>query len=173
MFKKTLVFAGVLAFIFTASGCGQKTLVENQMERQLEKNLGGDAKVQVDGENVNIQTQQGSLQVGENVSLPQDFPSDVYVIDGQLMSAMKNVAGAGFQVVVKSDKSVKDAQELYENKLKEQGWTITASMDLGTASVVSAKKDERVVTVSIGTEEGKKELTVIITIVDNSIQMPN
>jgi len=167
------MFVGALALVLTASGCGEKTLVENQMERQLEKNLGGDAKVQVDGENVNIQTEQGSLQVGEDVSLPQDFPSDVYVIDGQLMSAMKNVVGAGYQVVVKSDKTPKDAQELYETKLKEQGWKITTSMNLGTAAVVSAQKGKRVVSVSLGTEEGKDGLAVIITVVDDTMQVPS
>jgi hypothetical protein len=113
------------------------------------------------------------LQVGEDVSLPQDFPSDVYVIDGQLMSAMKNVVGAGYQVVVKSDKTPKDAQELYETKLKEQGWKITTSMNLGTAAVVSAQKGKRVVSVSLGTEEGKDGLAVIITVVDDTMQVPS
>jgi len=134
--------------------------------------LGGQAQVDLGNNSMNIQTDQGSLQVGGNVSLPKDFPADIYVIEGQLMSAMKNVMGAGYQVAIKSNANLKDAKELYEKKLKEQGWTIAQSADLGTTSMLLATKGKRQVSVTIGTEEGKEGLVIMLTVMDEQVPTP-
>lgn len=173
MFKKIITYVGVLAFMLFISGCGEKTLLENRMEKALEKELGGKAEVELGKETVKIETNEGSIQVGGNVVLPKDFPSDVYIIDGQLMTSMKNVVGTGYQVAIKSTASVKDAKELYEKKLKEQGWTSVSSYDMGTAAVISVKKGKRQLTVTLGTEEGKEGLAVILTLSEDQFQEPN
>ena len=173
MFKRTVLAVGILALIFVVSGCGQKSLLENKIEKELEKSLGGNAQVNLGDNSMKIETEQGSIQVGGNASLPKDFPTDIYVIDGEIISAMKNVMGVGYQVAIKTNTSVKDVKELYEKKMKEAGWTIVSSMDLGTASVVSASKGKRQLTVSAGTEEGKEGTAVVLTDMEEQIQAPN
>lgn len=173
MSKNYVLAAGLIVFAFILSGCGRQNLIDKQAESILEKNLGSKAEVEVDNEKINIKTEQGSLQVGGNVKLPENFPKDVYVIEGQLMSAMNNVVGAGYQVVVKSDKTPQQAKAEYEVKLKEMGWKILNSIDMGTASAIMAQKDNRQLTVTMGTEEGRDGLAVIITLVDDQFKVSN
>ncbi len=166
MFKKTIVVGAAFLLAIVVSGCGRESAMENQVEKQLEKNLGQNAEVNLKDGEMKIKTEQGSLEVGENVSLPDGFPTDVYVIDGQIMSAMKNVMGAGYQVVIKSNKSVKDGKALFEEKLKAHGWVIGSSFDMGNAVMLSATKGKRTVQVTLGSEEGKDGTAVTINVVE-------
>ncbi|MFA7653433.1 MAG: hypothetical protein WCX97_00095 [Candidatus Magasanikbacteria bacterium] len=169
MFKRTMLVVGALAMVLLVSGCGQKSLTEKNIEKELEKSLGGNAKVDLQSGAVSLETDQGSIQVGGEVSLPKDFPSDIYVIDGKLMSAMKNVMGAGYQVVLQSNASVKDAKELYEKKMKEQGWAVAQSADMGTVAMLSFSKGKRQLSVTLGTEEGKEGLAVVLTSIEEQL----
>ena len=162
MFKKTIVVGAVLLLALVVTGCGQKSSVE----KQVEKSLGQNAEVNLKDGEVKVKTDEGSLEVGENVGLPAGFPTDVYVIDGEIKSAMKNVKGAGYQVAILSNRSVKDGKALYEEKLKAEGWTISTSFDMGTAAVVGATKGKRTVQVTLGTEEGKEGMAVIIDVTE-------
>lgn len=150
----------MLALVVT--GCGQKSSVE----KQLEKSLGQNADVNIKDGEVKVTTDQGSIAVGGEVTLPAGFPNDVYVIGGEIKSAMKNVKGAGFQVAILSNKSVKDGKALYEEKLKAEGWVISTSLDMGTAAMVGATKGKRTVQVTLGTEEGKEGMAVIINVTE-------
>jgi len=164
-----MLVVGALAMVLLVSGCGQKSLTEKNIEKELEKSLGGNAKVDLQSGAVSLETDQGSIQVGGEVSLPKDFPSDIYVIDGKLMSAMKNVMGAGYQVVLQSNASVKDAKELYEKKMKEQGWAVAQSADMGTVAMLSFSKGKRQLSVTLGTEEGKEGLAVVLTSIEEQL----
>ena len=167
-----MLAAAVIAFTLLSSGCGQKSAVENKIKNELEKSVGGDVSVEVGENKINIQTEQGSLQVGGKVTLPKNFPSDVYIIDGELMSAMNNVGTPGFQIAIKSSLSLAEASKLYQTKLKEQGWKILKAMDIGTASIVMAQKDNRQLTVTMGTEAGREGLAVMLNLVDEKFPSP-
>jgi len=172
MFKRTILLATALVLMVIVSGCGQKNLTERQMEKALEDSLGGNAKVNLNNNEVNIETDQGSMNYGENVKLPNDFPKDIYLIDGQIMSVTENFMGAKYQVMIKSDASVSDAKDLYESKLKEEGWAITSSFNMGTAAMLSANKGDQQLSVTLGTEEEKDGMAVVLTLTDSTSQMP-
>lgn len=168
MLKKTSLIIGVLTLVLIVSGCGSKSLTERQIEKNLEKNLGEDFQVDLNSGDVSIQTEGGFFQAGEVVKLPEDFPKDVYVIDGKIISAMKNFGGAGYQVMVSVDKSVTEAMKLYDEKLKAEDWVIKSSMDLGIGAVLSANKDSRQVSVSISEDgDGDGGTSVIVTVTDD------
>lgn len=173
MFKRTMLAVGVIVFTLLSSGCGQKSSVENKIKNELEKSVGGEVNVEVGDKKINIQTEQGSLQVGGKITLPKNFPSDVYVIDGELMSVMDNVKNSGYQIAIKANLSLADASKLYQTKLKEQGWKILQAMDVGTASIVMAQKDNRQLTVAMGKEEGKEGLAVMLNLVNEQFNSPS
>jgi len=160
MLKKSSLIVAILFFALFISGCGTKSLVENQ----IEKNLGDDTKVDLNDESISIQTKEGSLQVGGTINLPEGFPSDVYIIEGQILSAMQNFGSAGYQVIISTSKSIAETQILYSEKLKSEGWDIQNIMNLGAGSILSAVKDKRTLSVSIGNGDEAGVVSVIITV---------
>jgi len=158
---------GILFFTLFISGCGTKSLVENQMEKNLEKNLGGNAKVDLDNGVINLQTENGSLQVGGKINLPEGFPSDVYVMEGEILSAVQNFGVNGYQVIISTNKSISETQTLYNEKLKKDSWNIQNTMNLGTSFILSAIKDTRTLSVSIGNGDEVGIVSVIITLTDS------
>jgi len=150
MFKKFLFGGLIFSFVFFLSGCGQNIVTEKIIENQIKKNLGGDANVDLESGSVSIKNEDGStVQVGGKVSLPEGFPSDVYVMDGELISAMKNVVGMGYQVSLKTDKKIEEINSLYEGKMKEDGWQLQQTLNMGDILMLSGKKDGRTMTVSV------------------------
>lgn len=160
MLKKINLIMVVLFFTMSLTGCGMESLIENQIER----NLGGDAKVNLDNGAINLQTEQGSLQVGGEINLPEGFPNDVYIMEGKILSAMQNFGDKGYQVIISTDKSIAETQKLYNEKLKSEGWNIQNTMSLGTSYIMSAVKDTRTLSVSVGDGDEEGIVSVIITI---------
>ncbi len=166
MFKKTKLVIVVLFFTLFLSGCGTESLTEKQIEKDLEKSLGGNSEVDLNNGAINLQTAEGSLQVGGEINLPDGFPSDVYILDGKILSAMQNFGANGYQVIVSTNKSIAEAQTLYNEKIKKDGWNIQNTMNLGTSFIVSAVKDTRTLSVSIGDGDEVGVVSIIVTVTD-------
>ncbi len=166
MSKKIFLFVTVLGIAVLFSGCGEKTLVEKGIEKNIEKSLGGDAQVDLDSGAVNIQTKEGSIQVGGNIKLPEGFPTDVYLIEGKILSAMNNFVGEGYQVSVLTDKSIAEAKALYQEKLPADGWTIESTMDYGEMVGINAKKDGRQVSLVFTTDSESGQTSVVLTVTE-------
>lgn len=164
MIKKISLSLGMLASVILISGCGEKSLVENKVERQVKSRLGEEGNVQFGQDSINIKTEQGSMQVGENVTLPSGFPSDVYIIDGQITSAIKNISGQGYQVAIKSSASLKEVRNLYESKLKEQKWTVEVPFENGPTIMIFATKDKRQIVISAGEQTGESGVVVVLSV---------
>ncbi len=170
MFKQTMLVVGLAIFAAVVmSGCGSKSLVEKRMENEIAKQLEGKAQVDLGNNGINVETNEGSIQVGGNVELPADFPKDVYIIEGKMMSAMKNAIGAGFQVMIQTTKSLTDAKSIYQSKLKEAGWAVTNASDTPGGAIVSGQKGRRQVVVAMGTEDGQEGLAVVITVIEEQV----
>lgn len=155
--KKFYIFAlcvVLTGMAFVVTGCGKKT-AEKAAEKAIEKATNGQAEVDIGTNSVKINTNAGSFQAGENISLPSGFPSDVYVIDGTIKAASTVTEGEAYTVSIETSKSVTAAKEAYESKLKENGWNVTLSMDFQGSASLAAEKGDRTVTVSIGESEGK------------------
>ncbi|MFA6098372.1 MAG: hypothetical protein WCV50_00955 [Patescibacteria group bacterium] len=150
----TMVPLAFIALLFI-SGCGEKTA-----EKAIETAVGDHADVDIDGNTVRVNTNTGSLQTGENVSLPSGFPSDVYVIDGTLKSAMSTNENQGYTVSITTSHSISDTKADYESKLAEDGWTISMSLTVEDGASIGATKDNRTTTISIGTDDGQTMVVI-------------
>lgn len=126
----------------------------------------GDIEVSGDGDTVQVNTNAGSLQAGEDVSLPDDFPTDVYVIDGDLKASLQLAEGNGYSVSIESTQTVASVKVEYTTNLESDGWTIESSLDLGIGSSILAKKGERTVSVSIASVDDKTQVTLTVMDVD-------
>ncbi|MFH1946761.1 MAG: hypothetical protein ABIJ23_01225 [Candidatus Magasanikbacteria bacterium] len=167
MDKKLILLTITIISLVVVSGCGQKSLTEKQIEKAMEDQMGQDVNVDLDSGAVKIETADGvSLETGEDVSLPTDFPTDVYVVDGQVISVMKNVMGADYQVTIKTDKSVPEVKDLYEEKLVDDSWEIGQSFAMADVVMLSASKDDRTVSISVSDDEDSDGVLVIINIIE-------
>jgi len=139
--------------------CGKKA-AEKTIESSIEKSTGGQVDVDVDKDSVKIETNEGTFESGENVSLPSGFPSDVYVVDGTVTSATSSAEDA-YTVTIETSKSVNAVKELYESKLASDGWDISMTMTFEDSATLGGEKDDRTVTVSIGEDSDGKTFVIL------------
>jgi len=148
--KKTIILSLVVVLSGTLllAGCGEKKAAE----KAVEKASNGAVDVDIDNNKVTINTNEGTIEVGDSVKLPSDFPSDVYVIDGTIKGVTHISENKGYTVSIETTKSVSQAKTEYENELKEEGWNITFSMNIQNGASMTAEKDNRNLTVSISSD---------------------
>lgn len=92
------------------------------------------------------------LSSGESVTLPADFPKDVFVLKGgKIQMAMKTPQGV--MVQMKADQAVAKIAESYGAEMKALGWAQETSVDMGEMSSRSYKKEKRQVAVIV-TKDG-------------------
>lgn len=122
---------------------------ERMVERAIEQTSQGGVDVDIsrngtvdikgkDGENYNV-------SAGENVKIPDNWPSSVPVLPDAKLSFAGTMSGkeeGSVSVVYTTGKSVSDVATYYTESLVENGWTIEAQMSTGDGSVVSATKNE-------------------------------
>lgn len=159
MNKKTILFLiPLLLLTLVLTGCG-KSASERVAEKALENAWGGNADVDVDSGSVDIETDQGHWQTGEGSTLPENWPEDIYVPDGKIITSTDTGFSQG--VTLELDKGVTDLRDEYKSKIIEEGWDINTELNIEGSTMLGANKDNRNLSVSISSEDGTT--TMIIT----------
>ncbi len=164
MDKKIILLTIAIISLVVLSGCGQKTVTEKMLEGNLEDSLGQNVDVDLDNGAVRIEGEDGStFEVNEGgVSLPADFPEDVYVVEGTIISAMKNVMGQGHQITISNKKSVAEIKAEYEEELVKEGWEVNQSIATGGMVMLGATKDGRNVSISASVDPDDDTNTMVV-----------
>lgn len=153
--KKFLLIGIVVLAAIVLSGC--QNTAEKAAKTVIESTTNGD----VDDGSVTVNTNEGSITVGDNVNIPDNFPSDVYLIDGEIISSLTMDEGQTYQVQIDTPKSLSETVDLYDKKLQDDGWNIASTYNTGDAlSIMGAEKDDRMVSVSVNTSDGSTEVTI-------------
>ncbi len=152
-----LGLASLAVFAVLAAGCGKKIVINTP-----NGNVNGTIDVNTNSANLNINGT--TLKTGDVVSLPSDFPTDVYVIDGTIKTSI-STPGVGYTVALTTTKTVNEAKALYDQKLKDNGWTLATSgvIDTHSAAVIAQKGATRSVTVAISDTDGPTVVTITAT----------
>ena len=141
-----------------------RNIAENMAERAIEQAGGGDVDVDFDDNTWTYETDEGSFQAGEDVSLPSDWPSDVPVMSGAKISyagsSNPSTGAPGASVTFTTSKSASEVASYYNSELVNHGWTIDSTANMGGANVISAKKGERTVGLYIIESEGTTSVTI-------------
>ena len=145
----------VIGLALIGFGCGKKVVINTP-----NGNVNGTIDVTRNSANMNINGT--TLQTGQQVSLPADFPSDVYVIAGTIKTAV-STPNVSDTVALTATASMADANALYKQKLQDSGWTITTSgvIDVHSAAIL-ASKDTRTVSVAISDTDGPTVVTITV-----------
>ncbi len=160
MNKKLIVMSILLLVgIFTLAGC-KKTGTEKVSEENV---TGGIVDVDIKDEEFTVDVGNGTMQVGADVSLPDNWADDIHVTEGNIISASDTEMSNG--ITIESDKSIAEVKKEYDEKLVEDGWKVTMSMGLESSAIIAAEKDIRNVTLNITT---KDEKTIVMVIVNST-----
>lgn len=161
----------VLGLGFGLTAC--KSAADKTVESAIESTTGTDVDVDSSQNRVAVNVNGTSWETGDQVSLPANFPDDIYVVEGTLKVAIANDAMQGFTVSLETTKSVSDVKALYTKELADDGWTITGTVDIQGSASVMATKAKRSTTVTIGANEDKSKTVVSInTYTDTTPEAP-
>jgi tRNA U38,U39,U40 pseudouridine synthase TruA len=141
----------VLSFVFSPSEKMAEEMTENYIENAIEKEMDGAVDIDVNDNSFKMETKDGSYQSGDNVTLPDNFPSDVYVYEGKILAVFEN-NDTSTMVSIETDAKPSDVKEVYIEKMKE-----AATYLLGTHDFSSFRNS------------GCQSLTPIRTIIDIQI----
>ena len=135
MFKKLTITLALVAAV--AFGCGKKSYKTKDGEVTVDKKNG-----QVTFER---KSKDGNVKVSANesgVALPDDFPKDLPIYKGAVVK-VASTQGKTMMVHLNVSASVAEVLKYYQDQLKEQGWEIESTMNMGEGSMIAAKKADR------------------------------
>ena len=133
-----------LGGVSSLAGCG--STVESVVEDQT------DVEIDANDEGVEITDGEGnSFQAGEDVEVPDAWPSDAPLYDGQLISAV--AAGGGVSMVWMSSSSTEDTFNEYSAQLESAGFKVDSDGSVlnqeGAVRTSTFENDETVVIVVV------------------------
>ncbi len=142
---EALFGVALVASLFMLSGCSKKDatekLGETMSERMLERATGGEADVDIDGQNVSVKTKDGNVQMTSTDQWPSDmfaavppFPyGKVERVTSGVEEGMKK-----FNVWLRDVPD--DASDRYHAELKAAGWESQITMMGEQGGMLNAQK---------------------------------
>lgn len=134
-----------------ATGCGaDEKAAEKAAETMLSKN---GSKVDIDGEKVTVEDDDGNVtSFGEGVELPDDFPEEVPLPQGDYkVNSVYSQGGETTMMLVFEASDLKSLEEHLKSGLADAGYTVEDGMRMDTESGkqvhFSATSDEREVSI--------------------------
>ena len=166
----------IFAFFFASCGNNDESLSEKTSEKISEKiieNLTGnkvDIDVDKDGEkgNITIKGEDGKEVTisSEGKEIPDNFPSDIYLIEGEVVSVITSTGGEGgiITLVKSTDASVKDVGSKISEEMQNEGWKSEMNMTTGEGGMQIYTKGDNSVTVTLGKENDKTQVSYMVTV---------
>jgi len=140
-----LLVAALLLSVLVAAGCGKKAsgekLAEGMMERTLESATGGNADVDLNGNDVTIKTKDGTTTMSETSEWPSDMFPDVPKFTYGVVERVSKGTEGGMQKFNVYLRDVEDgAFEKYDADIKAAGWESQMMTQSDDAGMISAQK---------------------------------
>jgi hypothetical protein len=156
MFKKLTITLALVAAV--AFGCGKKSTYQTK-----------DGEVTVDKKNGQVtfesKSKDGNVTVSANkagVALPDGFPKDLPIYRGAVVQ-VASTQGQTMMVHLNVSDSVAEVLKYYQDQLKEQGWEIESSMNMGEGSMIAAKKADRKCTAMVMKQDKGSMVQLTVT----------
>lgn len=169
-FGKTKVMIGgvviALLLIGWLSGSANRMggRVDNRIvEKAIENATGGKVKVDGNGNDVTVKTEQGTWSTSDK--LPAGFPTDVPVypnakVQGSVASAGQD--GSGNYVGLQTTDALADVIAWYKKEIVAKGWTVTTDAMVNGSLMMSATKDSRALSATVTGEDGTVTIALVV-----------
>lgn len=166
------VRAGVLASVVavTITGCGNavENIVEGNVERAIEDELGESADVEIGEDSFSVDTEDGSITAGAG-SVPEDFPTDVPLPEGDVAFAQRLESADGFSwsLIVTTDADPGVLADEIRDDLTDSGFTVEEASEFTGADAaggtILAEKADLTVLVIVAGEGTETTATYTVT----------
>lgn len=119
-----------------------------------------DMRMQMTSDGVRMQTDEATvtLQSGESVALPEDFPADVPLLDGMQITTVMEQTGEDDAILITAATSMAldDAAQAIAENAKANGWTeVTSVNQAGQMAIRAYEKGDRSWSATVINEDGK------------------
>jgi hypothetical protein len=160
------VIPGVILAVFfgwLASGNN----VENLTESIVERTTGNEIDINSNDGSFSINTDEGSVEVGGDQTLPSDLPEEVVVFNNQEIIGVFTSAEDGnkfWSITAETNSPVDSANSFIVKGYADKGWTTESTSTFNTSSTYTYSNDdlEAVVTIS-PTDESTVSITYYVT----------
>jgi hypothetical protein len=169
MLKRLIVCMTVVA-VLGAAGCCRKApnadeeAAEKIVERAIRMSSGNKAEVDISGETVRIQSEEGDVVMssGGNAKLPDTFPKDVPVYKGaEIVHTMAQGTGA-HSVTMRTGDDMEKVAAYYDSELASKGWKKAQEINMAGRVMRGYEKGGRVVSVMGATADGKTHISLTV-----------
>jgi hypothetical protein len=127
--------AGVLAAGMLLTGCGQ--MAESATEQLLEQAGGGSVNIDLEGENLTVEGEDGAMSMGGDLSLPDNWPSEVPTFsDGSMVFVTVDTAAGSASAMWNTELS--DATGSIKGAVEGAGYAIESESQLEGLQAFSA-----------------------------------
>lgn len=150
-----LVSITLLAGTACKSKSAREQMVENRMERALEKASGGKVDIDLRGGTMKVKTAEGDsvLTTGER-KWPEDLPEGAIKFeDAKVRAVARSSTEEGKNWTIHLLEVGENALAEYSAKLKDGGWTIQMETTAGQGGTTVATKDGLMVNVMINADQ--------------------
>lgn len=126
-----------------------------------------DVNVDKKGGSVTVKTNNGqsSASYGNDVKLPQGFPTDVPVYKPSTIIYATKTETTRFSVAAKTSASMQTVLDYYKSELTKQGWESTHESSYGDGTLLSYTKDGRTLSVTVSSQNNEATDKTFITII--------
>ena len=144
---RVLLLLGVA--VLTVAACG-KSPGERLAEKALSAATGQEVEVSKDGAEVTFKTDKGEMKIagGDDATLPNDFPKDVYLPSGYKVESSMQMPGA-LVVSLAAPGQVSSLFADASKQMQAEGWKQTLAMQQsGETQMLAFEKENRSAMVS-------------------------
>lgn len=155
----TLALAAILALgTPVLAACGG--VAEQAAEQAAEEALGGD--VDITDEGVTVTDDEGNeVAMGENVSLPDNWPAEIPVYDGGTLQMVSVQADGSATAMWMTDATPQEAADAYGAALTSAGYTADSNSNLG--GMITGQYTGNGYSVGVNSLEADGQTTVMVT----------
>ena len=169
-----IILAGLFLFMMSCNSDEKaaEEAAESLIEGLFENATGGEINIDVndDGETVEMTLGgEDGIEISindEGTDIPENFPEDVYLIKGEVESAVGMNSGEGeiITIVLHPDGKFKAVVSEITKEMKSNGWTSAMNMNMGGEAMQMYTKGENNATITINGKEEKVEVAYIVTV---------
>lgn len=159
------------AAVLVLSGCSNAVdgLAEGAVERAIENELGASADVSIDDDSFTVDTEEGSITAGSG-SLPEDFPADVPLLDGEVSFSqrLETADGLGWSVVITSAVEPAAAVEQVRSELQANGFSVDEATEFSAGddsggTIIGERDDLSVLVVAASDGTGSTAVSYTVS----------
>lgn len=160
--NKTLTIIAVVIVVWVILALAGYFVQIKSNETIIDKATNGDG-IQNNGKKSTIDTNDGKITIGQG-EIPKSFPLDVSVYEGVEVQETTE-AENGVSITLKTSDSISKVTNFYKKDLAKKGWKGVTSSTFEGSSLITAKKGNRELVISVTIDELDNK-TKIATVID-------